>query len=76
YFGDFATTGYTGDLIGDGYEVIPTPPVIPRNPEAKDDTEGIEETSSEEAKKKAIIEGRLLFITPQGIYDITGKRIE
>ena len=76
YFGDFATTGYTGDLIGDGYEVIPTPPVIPRNPEAKDDTEGIEETGSEEAEKKAIIEGRLLFITPQGIYDITGKRIE
>ena len=76
YFGDFATTGYTGDLIGDGYEVIPTPPVIPRNPEAKDDTEGIEETGSEEAGKKAIIEGRLLFITPQGIYDITGKRIE
>ena len=76
YFGDFATTGYTGDLIGDGYEVIPTPPVSPRNPEAKDDTEGIEETGSEEAGKKAIIEGRLLFITPQGIYDITGKRIE
>ena len=76
YFGDFATTGYTGDLIGDGYEVIPTPPVIPRNPEAKDDTEGIEETGSEKAGKKAIIEGRLLFITPQGIYDITGKRIE
>lgn len=76
YFGDFATTGYTGDLIGDGYEVIPTPPVIPRNPEAKDDTEGIEETGSEEAEKKAIIEGRLLFITPQGIYDITGKRIK
>lgn len=76
YFGDFATRGFIGDLLWDGYEVIPTPPVIPRNPEAKDDTEGIEETGSEEAEKKAIIEGRLLFITPQGIYDITGKRIE
>lgn len=74
YFGDFATRGFIGDLLWDGYEVIPTPPVIPRNPEGK--PTGIEETGSEEAEKKAIIEGRLLFITPQGIYDITGKRIE
>ena len=74
YFGDFATTGYPGDDVRGSYEVIPTPPVIPSNPEGK--PSGIEETGSEEAGKKAIIEGRLLFITPQGIYDITGKRIE
>ena len=74
YFGDFATTGYPGDDVRGSYEVIPTPPVIPSNPEGK--PSGIEETGSEEAGKKAILEGRLLFITPQGIYDITGKRIE
>ena len=76
YIGAFATFGFQGTVILEGYEVIPTPPVIPHNPEGKGDTEGIEETGSEEAEKKAIIEGRLLFITPQGIYDITGKRIE
>ena len=46
YFGDFATTGYPGDDVRGSYEVIPTPPVIPSNPEGK--PSGIEETGSEE----------------------------
>ena len=77
YTGAFATTGYSGDKpVGGGEEVIPTPPIIPSNPEASETPTGIEKTGSEGAEKKAIIEGRLLFITPQGTYDITGKRIE
>ena len=59
-----------------GNELIPTPPIIPGDPDAQSVITGIEKTGSEGAEKKAIIEGRLLFITPQGTYDITGKRIE
>ena len=76
YIGAFATTGYTGELIEGGYEIIPTPPIIPSNPEESGTTTGIEKTDSGGTEQKAIIEGRLLFITPQGTYDITGKRIE
>ena len=77
YTGAFATTGYSGDKpVGDGQELIPTPPIIPTDPEASETPTGIEKNGSEGAEKKTIIEGRLLFITPQGTYDITGKRIE
>ncbi|MCQ2311435.1 MAG: hypothetical protein MJZ64_06785, partial [Paludibacteraceae bacterium] len=34
YIGDFATLGYQGELKGGGEEVMPTPPIIPANPEA------------------------------------------
>ncbi len=76
YTGAFATIGYPDVVSPEGLEVIPTPPIIPGNPEAQEIPTGIEETGSEVPEKKAIIEGRLLFITPQGTYDITGKRIE
>lgn len=76
YIGDFATLGYSGELHYDGNELIPTPPIIPGDPDGQSVITGIGETGSEGAKKKTIIEGRLLFITPQGTYDITGKRIE
>ena len=76
YVGDFATLGYSGELQYDGNELIPTPPIIPGDPDAQNVATGVEETGSRGTEQKAIIEGRLLFITPQGIYDITGKRIE
>ena len=77
YTGAFATTGYSGEKpVGDGQEIIPTPPIIPADPEASETPTAIEKTGSKGAEKKAIIEGRLLFFTPQGTYDITGKRIE
>ena len=76
YIGDFATLGYDGELKYNGNELIPTPPIIPGEPDAQSVITGIEKTGSEGAEKKTIIEGRLLFITPQGTYDITGKRIE
>ena len=76
YIGDFATLGYDGELKYNGNELIPTPPIIPGDPDAQSVITGIEETGSEGVEKKTIIEGRLLFFTPQGTYDITGKRIE
>jgi hypothetical protein len=76
YIGDFATLGYDGELKYNGNELIPTPPIIPGDPDVQSVITGIEKTGSEGAEKKTIIEGRLLFITPQGTYDITGKRIE
>jgi hypothetical protein len=76
YVGDFATLGYEGELQYDGNELIPTPPIIPGDPDGQSVITGIEKNDSEGSEKKAIIEGRLLFFTPQGIYDITGKRIE
>ena len=76
YVGDFATLGYNGELQYDGDELIPTPPIIPGDPDAQNVATGIEKTDSGGTEQKAIIEGRLLFITPQGTYDITGKRIE
>ena len=76
YIGDFATLGYDGELKYNGNELIPTPPIIPGDPDAQSVITGIEKNGSKGAEKKAIIEGQLLFITPQGTYDITGKRIE
>ncbi len=76
YIGDFATLGYDGELKYNGNELIPTPPIIPGDPDAQSVITGTEIIGSEGAEKKTIIEGRLLFITPQGTYDITGKRIE
>ena len=66
YIGDFATLGYDGELKYNGNELIPTPPIIPGDPDAQSVITGIEKTGSEGSEKKNIIEGRLLFITPQG----------
>lgn len=76
YIGDFATLGYEGDLKGGGDEVIPTPPVIPYNPEPNPET-GVDKVSgNKDPNTKVIRDGRLYFIGPDGSYDIIGKRIE
>ena len=76
YIGDFATQGYTGELKGGGDEVLPTPPIIPSDPEYV--PTGMEESDSPPTGgiQKVIRNGQLLFIFPDGIYDISGKRIE
>ena len=77
YIGDFATTGFQGDLrYPDGYEVIPTPPVIPHNPEAK--PTGVETVSSDEVTgaQKVIKDGILLFRIDGKTYSITGQRAD
>ena len=75
YFGDFATTGYPGDLNG-SYEVIPTPPVIPHNPEAKHT--GIETVTDDglSVTQKVIKDGVLLFQIDGKTFSITGQRVD
>jgi len=76
YIGDFATTGYEGELDPNGgNEVVPTPPIIPYNPEATPTDDNAVNTSAIPALR-LMHGGRLLFVTPSGTYDITGKRIE
>jgi len=76
YIGDFATIGYEGELDPNGgNEVVPTPPIIPYNPEATPTDDNAVNTSAIPALR-LMHGGRLLFVTPSGTYDITGKRIE
>ena len=84
YIGDFATIGYEGELNPDsGNEVLPTPPIIPYDPESTPLPTGdaVNNASaihggSETTALQLMRNGRLLFVTPSGTYDITGKRIE
>ena len=76
YVGDFATTGYQGDLQYDGNEIIPTPPIIPGNPNIQGVTTGMDGIYEGQKAKKVLHEGQLLFYTEEGIFDITGKHIE
>ena len=77
YIGDFATTGYIGDLrYPDGNEVIPTPPIIPSNPEAQAPT-GIEQTEEEQCPNGVVLMNGQLFIRRDGIlYNAIGARVE
>ena len=75
YFGAFATTGYPGVVIMEGYEVIPTPPIIPRNPEAKDDPEGIEEVQAGKGRIR-MVNGQLLIVCGDKIYTLTGQEVK
>lgn len=78
YIGDFATTGYTGDLRYDGNEIIPTPPIIPGNPNIQGTTTGIENSRNcEEGNSDGIvlIQGRIVIRRDGKIYSITGQKI-
>ena len=76
YIGDFATTGYIGDLrYPDGNEVIPTPPIIPSNPEAQAPT-GIEQTEEEQCPSGVVLmNGQLLIIRNEKKYTLSGQEI-
>ena len=79
YIGDFATLGYQGELQGDGLEVIPTPPIIPSNPEAQTPT-AIEEiyTSSHqggEGGRLILINGQLLIRRDGKTYTLQGQEV-
>lgn len=77
YTGAFATTGYTGDkLVGDGLEVIPTPPIIPSNPEAQTPT-GVEQTDEEQCPNGVVLINGQLFIRRDGkTYSVTGQIVQ
>ena len=76
YIGDFATTGYTGDLQYDGNEVIPTPPIIPGNPNIQEVPTGLGNVSEVSGRNKVLQDGQLLFVTSEGTFDVAGKRIK
>ena len=77
YIGDFATTGYIGDLrYPDGNEVIPTPPIIPSNPEAQAPT-GIDQTKEEQCPNGVVLMNGQLFIRRDGkTYSVTGQIVQ
>ena len=79
YAGDFATTGFEGDLKQPGgNEILPTPPIIPGDPDASVFT-GISLPGSNTPAanyQMSIINGKLLLITPTGTFTVSGHRIE
>lgn len=75
YTGDFATLGYEGELKGGGDEVIPTPPIIPGDPESPA-TELPSLTLPSKPGVKLFRDGRLILTIDNQTYDISGKRIE
>ncbi len=88
YIGDFATTGYEGELkYKDGNEVLPTPPIIPDDPDKNVATDAeqtapagqmliIHTASADRKNCQFSISHGLLLITPEGTFTITGQRIE
>ncbi len=74
YTGDFATKGYQGELKGGGDEVLPTPPIIPSDPETAS-MEGIENTPLLPGEKsiKMLIDGKLLIRIGDKTYTVTGQ---
>ena len=76
YIGDFATTGYQGELQGDGLEVIPTPPIIPSNPEAQTPT-GIDQAEEAQCPNGIVLMNGQLFIRRgDKIYNVQGTRVK
>ena len=80
YIGDFATLGYQGELQGDGLEVIPTPPIIPSNPEAQTPT-AIEEIyisshQGGEGGRLILINGQLLIRRDGKTYTLQGAEVK
>jgi len=88
YMGDFATKGYEGELhYPDGNEVLPTPPIIPGDPDLYVPTDAeqpigngkisIVHTASADRKNCQLsITHGLLLITPDGTFTLTGQRIK
>ena len=76
YFGDFATTGYPGDDVrGSSFEVIPTPPIIPSNPEAK--PQGVDNILIDQIHHtKIIVDGQIYLIYEGRMYDVRGNQIK
>ncbi len=72
YIGDFATTGYTGELKGEGEEVIPTPPIIPSNPEPSVPTD-LEKTEGAKSQHgKMLFNGQLFILRDGKTYNVLG----
>ena len=75
YTGDFATLGYDGELKGGGNEVIPTPPIVPGDPESPA-TDVPSLIQPARTSLKLFRDGQLLLLLGNQTYDISGKRLE
>lgn len=73
YIGDFATTGYSGLTRGGGDEVIPTPPIIPTNPELNTDVMNVPAGSSGRGKRYE--SGKVVIIKGTDSYSLQGKKL-
>lgn len=73
YIGDFATTGYSGLTRGGGDEVIPTPPIIPTNPELNTDVLNVPLEPT--GRSKRYESGRVVIIKGRDRYSLQGKKL-
>ena len=74
YTGAFATIGYPGALEEGGDEIIPTPPIIPSNPEAP---EGIDFIRTFEGSNGKILRNGQIYLIYEGrMYDVRGNQIK
>ena len=73
YIGDFATTGYSGLTRGGGDEVIPTPPIIPTNPELNTDVLSVPVGPTERGKRYE--SGKVVIIKGRDRYSLQGKKL-
>jgi len=78
YIGDFATTGYTGELNPDsGNEITPTPPIIPYDPESTptgiENSDGSVGKEADRSAQLIIRSGELLIEHNGKIYTIQGQ---
>ena len=84
YTGAFATMGYPGELQEGGDEIIPTPPIIPSDPEAPTITTDIEKLSDEnglistfeETDAKIFRNGQLMILRGGKYYTIFGQEVK
>jgi hypothetical protein len=75
YVGDFATLGYPGELKYDGNELIPTPPIIPGDPDAQTPT-GVWEVQSDDVRcTKVIHDGKLYLMYKGTMYNVQGRKV-
>lgn len=74
YTGDFATYGYDGDLKGGGDEIIPTPPIIPSNPEAPEGIDFIR--TNDGSNGKMFLNGQIYLMYEGRMYDVRGNQIK
>ena len=74
YIGDFATTGYEGELKYKGDEVIPTPPIIPGDPDRQGVTTGNPSLPLPSREgKKYLKDGKLYLIYKGTMYNVQGR---
>ena len=75
YTGAFATFGYPGELEEGGLEIIPTPPIIPSNPEPSVPTD-LENTEDAKGQhEKMFLNGQLFILRGEKVYTVTGQEV-